>query len=554
MFAQNIAGRSARIVQHATRREHLAVVALLALVVLITMYRLGAGSLWDQDEALYTEMAREMTETGDWLTPGVDGAPFYNHPPLYMWLVAATGKAVGFSTLTARFWSAAASVGTVFVTVLIGTRLFGPRAGLLAGAVLSVTLQFLVQAHLAVFDTVLLLWMLLAVHAFLRSYQERHRADYLRFFLFCGLGTLTKGPIGLLLPALVIVPFVVIRGAWRRWREVPWAWGIAIYLIVGSSWYAVETWRHGGRFLDSVFGYYALHRYVGVIDAQTGAWYFYLPVLFLGALPWTAFWPTAAAYHARRLHHDGSLFVVLWCVLTVLFYTSAGTKAPNYILPVYPLAAVGIAAIWDAAITDGRGAGLRLPLAVLIALLGALVAGAARYLAGLYPGASVTFAQLGYYQMLGRAVVIPAAALGIGLAAAFILLLARAVQPAFAALCAAMAVAWLGTLTSVVPVIETHQSLRPLALAINARLRPGDRVVGYGLYSASLIFYTDHHIEWTTRAADFRAAVCGAGRTFIIIGRQSLAEPGLLPAAVVPVAERRDVEVLLRPASARCVP
>ena len=519
-------------------------------------YRLGAGSLWDQDETLYARMAREMIQTGDWLTLHVNGAPWYVHPPLYIWLVAATGAIIGFSTFTARVWSAAAGVLAVYVTILIGNRLFGWRTGMLAGAVLSVTLQFLVQAHLADFDTLLLLWMLLAAHAFISAYQTGDRAAYLRFFLFCGLATLTKGPIGLLLPGLVIAVFVTIRRAWRRWRGVPWGWGLTIYLAVGGAWYAVETWLHGWIFVSSVFGYFGLGRFFAVVDAQTGPWYFYVPVIVLGALPWTAFLPAAAAHHARRLHADGSLFVVLWCVVTFVFYMVADTKVPSYILPIYPFAAIAVAAAWDSTrVAPGVDRRLDISLAALIALLGGLVAGIARFFAGLYPGAQATLSQLAYYESLGRAVVIPAAALGMGLAVAAAFMLVRATLPAFVALCVAMAATWLGALTWVAPVIDSHRSMRPLALAIRAQLRSGDRIVGYRVSYASLIYYTDHDAIWVSRPTGLRAAVCAPGRAFIAISRGRLAElRALLPAGMLPVADRNGVQVLLKPASARCAP
>lgn len=530
--------------------------ALLAATAFLMFYRLGAGSLWDQDEPLYAQMAREMVQTGDWLTLHFNGAPWYVHPPLYVWLAAATGAVAGFSTFTARVWSAAAGVLVVLVTVLIGTRLFGRRTGMIAGAVLAVTLQLLVQGHLTGLDTLLLFWMLLAVHAFIRAHQTGDRAEYLRFFLWCGLATLTKGPVGLLLPGLVIAAFVTIRRAWSRWRGVPWRLGLAIYAAVGGWWYAVETWLHGWPFFQSVFWHFGIERFFGVVDAQTGPWYFYVPVIVLGALPWTTFLPAAAAHHIRRLRTDGSLLVVLWCVVTFLFYTAADTKVPSYILPVYPFAAIAVAAVWDSAqAPPGADRRLGISLAALIALVAALVAGIARYFAGLYPGAQATFSQLAYYGALGRAVVIPAAALGIGLAAAAAFMAARAKVPAFVALCAAMAALWLGMLTWVAPVIEAYRSMRPLALAIRAQWQPGDRIVGYRVSYASLVYYTGHDVIWVSRPTGPRAAVCPPGRVFIAISAGRLAElQAALPAGLIPVADRNGVRVLLKPASVHCVP
>ncbi len=542
-------------------RERTSVVLILLGVAVLVFYHLGAGSLWDQDETKYAQIAREILQTGDPITLHINGAPWYVHPPLYMWLVALTGRVAGFTEFTVRFWSAAFSVLTVYVTMLLGRAWFGPRAGVLAGAILAVTFQFLVQSRLAVFDTVLLAWMLLAVYAFVQGYRGGKRADYLRFFLFTGLATLTKGPIGLLLPALVIVPFVAIRRAWPRWREVPWGTGLAVYALVGLSWYAAETWLHGRAFLAAVLGYYGVGRFFGVVENQAGPWYYYVPIVFLGGIPWTAFWPAAAALHLRRRRdHDGSLFVLLWCAITFVFYSAAGTKLPNYVLPIYPIAAVGVAALWDAALgtrteyaarrknTEDAGplAGMRdaartigLSTWGLALLIAALYAGIGGYLRHLYPGP---------FQAFGRVLIVPAAALAAG--AVLIIALTAGLRRPLAgliALCTAMAVTWLGVLTGIVPMVEAQKPMKPLALAIRGALRPGDRIVGYQLsIDSSLIYYTNHRVEWAETPADLRRDLCGPGRVFMVITQEEWgAARDTLPAGLRPFAERGSVLVLV---------
>jgi len=526
--------------------ERLWTAALLTAVTVLTFYRLGAGSLWDQDETKYAQVAREILERGDWITLHVNGSPWYVHPPLYIWLTALTAGAVGFGEFTVRFWSGVFSVVAVYATVLIGRALFGARVGLLAGAILAVTFHFLVQSRLAVFDTVLLAWMLLAAHAFLRAYRTGRRADYLWFFLYCGLATLTKGPIGLILPGLVGAVFVTARGAWVRAREVPWLAGIALYAVVGLTWYALETWLHGRVFASTVFGYYGVGRFFGVVENQAGPWYYYIPILAIGAFPWTAFWPAAAIFHAGRLRDDGSLFVALWCVLTLVFYSAAGTKLPNYVLPIYPLAAVGVAAWWDAALGAKRaGWGLWVSLALLVVLLAALFWAVGGYLAHLYPDRFHTY---------GHVLAVPAAVLAIGVAVVLALTAAGGRLAALVALCATMAVTWLSVLTWAMPVVEAEKPMKPLALEIRAALGPGDRIIGYrfDIYS-SLIYYTDHHVDWIDDPAVLRAAVCAPGRVFVVGSQDELARAPL-PAVLSRFDERGGVLVLVKPGGAQCAP
>jgi len=547
-------------------RERMWAAAVLAAAVILTFYRLGAGTLWDQDETKYAQVAREILQTGDPITLHVNGSPWYVHPPLYMWLVAATGRVAGFSTFTVRVWSGVASVVAVYATMLLGRALFNERTGVLAGAALAVTFHFLVQSRLAVFDTVLLAFMLLAAYAALRGYQRRRRADYLWFFVFAGLATLTKGPIGLLLPGLVVAMFVTVRRAWSRWREVPWVAGLALYALIGLSWYGGETLLHGAAFVRTVLGYYGVGRFFGVVENQAGPWYYYLPILAIGAFPWTAFWPAAAVWHGRRLRDDGSLFVVLWCGAVAVFYSLARTKLPNYVLPVYPLAAVGVAAMWDRVLdqpppasiswlparlwlapqAQGRPAAawwLTASAVLLAVLVAALDFGIARYLLGLYPQ---------QYREFSRVLIPPAIALGAGVAVAIALLLSGRRAAAFISLCAAMALTWLGMITWVVPLVEAQKPMPVAARAIAAAWRPGDRILGYRLdiYS-SLIYYSGHPVQWLDTPLELANDVCLPGRVFIVIA-ESERQRVALPKGLTELSAPDGVEVLVKPADLRC--
>lgn len=489
-----------------------------------------------------------MVHTGDPITLQVNGQAWYVHPPFSFWLVAATGRVFGFSELTVRVWSAAFSVLAIYATVLVGRALFEPRVGLLAGATLAVTLQYLIQSRLVVFDTVLLAWMLLAFHAFCRAYGTGRRAEYLKFFLFAGLATLTKGPIGLVLPGLVIVAFVAIRRAWDRLREVPWAAGLALYAAVGLSWYAVETALHGRAFVSSAFGYYTLGRFFGAVENQGGPWYFYATTVLLGAFPWVPFWPAAAALHLRRWKTDGSLWVLLWCSITFVFYSIAGTKLPNYIFPIYPFAAIAVATLWTPSLgapPAGKGAGRF--LAFLGVLVATLWAGWIEYLIGVHAGPSHALRQL---------LTIPAAILALGIGVASVLALRDRSLRTFLVVCATMAAAWIAVITWVLPVVEAQKPMKPLSLALKRALAPGDRIVGYRIsILASLIYYTDHHVQWVDTPPALRAALCAPGRVFLVLASEDLAPvQRIIPFHLDVFAQRSGMSVLLKQAADRCGP
>ncbi len=528
-------------------RERAWLAVLLLSCTLLDLYRLGAPALFDQDESQYGEIAVEMADRGDSVTLHVNGQPWFVHPPLYMWLVAATGRLAGFSEFNIRIWSVAASVLAVYVTVLLGRDLFNPRAGLLAGTILALTLQYLFQSRLAVFDTVLIAWMLLAFRAFVKGYRSGRKADYLQFFLFAGLATATKGPIGLVLPGLVIAVFIAVRRAWRCCAQVPWAEGLALYAAVGLSWYVVETVRHGWVFIATNVGAYTLGRFFGVVEKHAAPWYFYVPVALLGAFPWTTFWPAAAAMHVRRWReHDGSLIVLLWVIVPILFYSAAQTKLPGYIMPIFPFAAIGVAALWDQSLARRRDRRIIAAAAGLVALVGALFWAAAWFLGSHYPGP---------FRDAGPVLLGPAGVLVVGAMVVLLLAIRGAQAGALAALCLAMAVTWVALLTWVTPMVEAEKPIRPLASAIRAALTPTDRIVAYRMGTAtSLLFYTRHPVVWVETEDALQRAVCAPGRVFLVITRDELARARWTPPHLDLVAERAGTLALLKFPSARCEP
>jgi 4-amino-4-deoxy-L-arabinose transferase-like glycosyltransferase len=327
---------------------------------------------------------------------------------------------------------------------------------------------------------------------------------------------------------------------------VPWAAGLVLYALIGLSWYAAEALLHGPAFVRTVLGYYGVGRFFGVVENQAGPWYYYVPILVLGAFPWSAFWPAAAVWHGRRLRDDGSLFVVLWCGIVIVFYSIAQTKLPNYVLPVYPLAAVGVAAMWDRLLERRPDAGawwLTASAALLAALVAALEWGIGHYLSGLYPR---------QYHEFSRVLIPPGIALAAGAAVAIALLVAGRRAAAFVALCAAMALTWLGVITWVVPLVEAQKPMPVAARAIAEAWRPGDRIVGYRLdiYS-SLIYYSGHRVEWLDTPLELANDACLPGRAFIVIAKAERPRVAL-PKGLTALSSPDGIDVLVKPESLRC--
>lgn len=450
-----------------------ALVAVAAASLLLNLTGLGASPLWDQDETKYAQVAREILWTGDWLTLHWNGQPWFVHPPLYFWLVAATSRVFGLSEFNARVWSAGFGAATVFLTGLLARGWYSPRAGWLAALILATTLQWFAQSRMAVFDSVLVFWMLGALLGFRAGYRGA-RSGYLWAFACAGLGTLTKGPVAAAVPALAVLAYLSWRRELGRLRDVPWMAGVALYAVLGLGWYAAGYLRHGRPFLDSVLGYYTVNRFLGVVENQAGPVWYYVPVLLVGGLPWNAFWVT----WPRWLRSGADPMPVVWCAVVLVFFSAAGTKLPNYVLSFYPLAAVATAGALDAAWDRPsvlRGGFWALGL-VWLAFCGAVAA----YGLLLYPSQA---------QALWPVLAGPLSVLGAGLLVAAWLGWRGRVHGGLAALSAATVAFFLLLVWQVVPAVDRYRPHREVG-AVAARWTRGDELrVAYRIPN-SLVFYS----------------------------------------------------------------
>lgn len=491
------------------RRALLVTVAALALF----SYGLGAGTLWDQDEAKYTQVAVEMLQTGDPFTLRVNGEPWFVHPPLFMWLQAATGWAFGFTEFTARIWSAISGAAAVGVTFLLGRFLYDGTTATVAAAVLATTFQFFAQSRLAVFDPTLLAFMLASLYMFLVAAASGSRAAQLWAWTWAGLATLTKGPIGLLLPGLVLGALALVgpRRARPWWREIS-PLGPVLYAVIGLHWYVIEAIRHGEPFLRTVVGYYLVGRFFGVVESQSGPWWFYVPVLLAGAFPWAGFLPSAIIYHLRRRHEYPSRIILLWVAVVLVFYTAAGTKLPNYILPVYPLLAIAIGRLCADAQRRGSADAPRL----LAWAFGLVLAGAAAFVAAI--AVFVLDRHPAETAALRAPLLVIAGTFALGPLAGVGLALARRPGPALAALASTLVVAAPVLTHQTLPTVEAYRPIPRIAQRLRTQLGPRDGLAGIRMSTtASLIYYTGHRVIWVESPADLDRALCRYDRLFMVV-------------------------------------
>jgi 4-amino-4-deoxy-L-arabinose transferase-like glycosyltransferase len=313
---------------------------LLALTAALLLLRLGQVPLLGPDEPRYARVAVEMQRAGEWVRPTLQGEPWLEKPPLYYWLAGAAFRVLGENETAARLPSVAAALWTVGVTALVGARLFGGAVGLHAGFVLGLSLLPFAYGRAATMDMLLAATVTTAVGLLaLRLLGVAGRFAIPVAGAFAGLATLAKGPLGLLLPGLVVAGFVLVTRRWRLLRECLSPTAALLFTVVAAPWY-VAIWRdQGQRFVDVFLLNHNLQRFTSTIHSHPGAPWYYLPVLLGGLLPWTGLVFPALA-QARHERSAAETWLLLWLLAPLLFFSLAGSKLPGYVLPCLPPLAI----------------------------------------------------------------------------------------------------------------------------------------------------------------------------------------------------------------------
>lgn len=323
---------------------HRITLPLLLLAAITFFAGLGRGAITDSDEAFYADSAREMVASGDWVTPYYNYEPRFQKPVLYYWLTAAASLVLGDSEMAARLWAAMAGLGLVLVTAAAGRRWYDESTGLLAGAIVATNFGYFSIGRMALPDLPLAFCITLAIWAALVATLEQERSP--RKFvvlaaLALGLGFLTKGPVGLIIPVIVIVPVLMIERRSIALTPSDLLLGFVVMIAVAVPWYVVMWFRHGNEYLQGFFIGDNFDRFATDRFNDPRPWWFYFPIVAGGLLPWTPLalvWmgPLTQWVRRRRDLSTIDLRLLLWAALPLAFYSLSIGKQPRYILPVLP--------------------------------------------------------------------------------------------------------------------------------------------------------------------------------------------------------------------------
>ena len=298
------------------------------------------------DEGRYVEISRTMLSGGDWVIPLLNGAPYYDKPPLFYWLTAASFGLLGVSEFAARCVPAGAAFLTVLLTYFFARRAVGQRAGFLAALILALTPAFIQCGRFIVLDSVFTLFVAAALFTAYEAVQGRkfHWGWWLGSAVGCALAVLTKGPAALVLLAPPTAAYAWLNRSPARPPRGAWAGFAGVLLALVAPWFAAVLVRDPGFARHFIIDHHLQRFFVGKYHDQP-LW-FYLPVLAAGGLPWSLLGIPFAAFLACRSRQVGLLrasalgFFVLWAGWCVLFFSLSRGKLPPYVLPALPALAI----------------------------------------------------------------------------------------------------------------------------------------------------------------------------------------------------------------------
>ena len=469
-------------------QEVKAVLIIFCICLFIFFYKLGARPLWEYDEGKHAQVAKEMLLRGDWVTPTFNGEPFYDKPALHFWLIMASFLIFGVNEFAARLPSALLGMGGVFLVYAWARSVYGRISGVLSCLVLATSIEYVILSQNIIHDMSLCFFVTLSLFLFHRAYRQGgfSLTGWILFSASLGLAVLAKGPIGAVLPGLIIFSFLLITRKWGLIFNRRTLGGILVFCMVALPWYLAMAMRNPD-FIQSFLMQGNLSRFLSKHPNHQERFYFFLPVLLIGFFPWTTFIPSALLHHIkqyRRGRSPDTLFLLLAAIIPFLFFSLSSTKLATYILPVFPPFSILLGTFFSSGLSTEADRGwhlhFRYSCFALFLLITAGLMGGMLYLSKNFPLYVST----------------PSLVLVAALFLSGVFVLSFGWKGRIFASCGTLVAMILVTLFFgahyILPQVSHFKSAKELSKTVKALLPPGEPILFYRDIRESLLFYTDH--------------------------------------------------------------
>lgn len=323
-----------------------------ALLLGLALYLFLLGNwniaITDPVESNYALTAKEMLMAQNYLSPQIYGNYWYDKPIFFYWEVIAGFKLFGINEWGARFFPAMFGVLGLFMTYWFGYKLYNRRTGFVAALILGTSFEYWLIAKTVITDMTLFVFFNAALICFYVGYSHRQRNYYYGSYFFAALAVLTKGPIGLLLPGLIVILFLISQRNYKELLRMKWLGGTALFLLVAGPWYYFMYKTHGMDFINVFLGVHNVLRATVSEHPRDNVWYYYLGMFIIGFFPWVftvpamlkrywqdrraqlevkSFWQRWGTFDAT------TAFLLIWALTIAVFYQLMATKYTTYTFP-----------------------------------------------------------------------------------------------------------------------------------------------------------------------------------------------------------------------------
>src|SRR5215468_1170837 len=331
-----------------TARSRTDLLLLAGFCTFLFFYGIAQFGLIGADEPRYAQVAREMLQRNDWITPTLSGKPWLEKPPLYYWQAMLVYKAIGVSDAAARIPSGIDAAALVIAVYFFFQR-FRRTVGVDVALITASCAGIVGYARAASMDMGLASCFGIGMLAWWAWHESGKRVYLLTFYLFIALGMLAKGPVAPFLAGAVIGLFAAAVGDWRIVAKTLWVPALLLFCAVALPWYIAVQIRNP-RFFHEFIVEHNLARFSTNLYHHPEPLWYYLPVLLLALVPWTVFVLAAIVesvrvwWAERAMGFDAELqfrvFACCWLAVPVLLFSISRSKLPGYILPAVPAGAI----------------------------------------------------------------------------------------------------------------------------------------------------------------------------------------------------------------------
>ena len=323
---------------------------------------LGTTGLVDETPPLFASAGRAMSESGDWLTPKVNGILRFDKPPFFYWLMAIIYSIPAnevwdeLGSLSGRLPSA---LSTLFLMIMIADTIFCTKENskdqiqlsLIASLSFVLSPLIIIWSRTAVSDSLLCATVGSSLLSFWRKFSSKNNRICIMPWLFLATAILTKGPVAFVIIFTTLLTFLLTHKNWKNlYLRINPGKGLLLTFFISSPWYLIQLFVNGNVFWDSFFGYHNIKRYISVVNNHSESWWFYLFIMIIASLPFSIFLINGIIETFKELiikfknrsetTNNIYIFCLCWLMSVFLFFSFSATKLPSYWIPAIPAASI----------------------------------------------------------------------------------------------------------------------------------------------------------------------------------------------------------------------